>query len=934
MKRKFTIPILGLFCGVALSTSAASSSLLGWNNLGMHCMDRDFSVFSVLPPYNTIEAQLIVNGKLVKSGSGYTVTYEAVADPDGSVNTTSKGKGNFYDFTSRLYGPLSPDQGLVGWSMPGPLNTPQQMLFEVNNTPAAGVSTPVNWFRAEGIPITPYDDAGKNNPYPLMRLVAHNSTGQVLTYSDVVLPVSDEMDCRACHASGSGAAAQPKAGWVTGQPVEREYRLNILRLHDERQFQDHAAEYAAALAAKGFSADGLYANVMVNGTPVLCAACHASEALQAPSYGNIPPLTAAVHSRHATVMDPVLNLTLDDSANRAACYRCHPGSTTKCLRGAMGSAVAADGSMAMQCQSCHGSMSQVGSLNRVGWFMEPNCQSCHSGTATHNNGQIRYTSVFQADGSVRVPADNTFATTPNTPAAGLSLYRFSVGHGGLQCSACHGSTHAEFPASHRNDNIRNIQMQGHAGVTVECTACHATMPTSPTGGPHGMHPIGQDWVYSHHDAVSAVGRATCQACHGVDYRGTELSRAQGDRTFSALGTQKFFRGATIGCYNCHNGPSSSTPSSSVAPTVSDVSAQTAAGTPVIIPLPLSGSGATLRIISQPANGTVGLSGTTATYFPDPTFAGTATFTFAAYNGAKNSSLATGTVLVGAPPVNPPVITTQPASQTVTEGTDVTFSVVATGTEPLSYQWAKEGADLVGQTGSSLVLAKVTLAAGGNYSVKISNGGGTVISQNAVLTVKPLVLPPVITTQPVSQEVAAGSPVTFSVVATGTAPLKYQWQKNGLDISGATTSTLAFGAVSAADVGTYTVVVSNGAGSTTSSGATLKLLQQPPFVQITSPRNGAAFRTRQNITLQAEALDKDGTITSVQFYSGGTRLGAGTATSTRGPNGGIIYALTWRRVPAGSYTLTAVATDNSGLSTTSAPVGILVGASTTGTATDH
>ena len=117
-------------------------------------------------------------------------------------------------------------------------------------------------------------------------------------------------------------------------------------------------------------------------------------------------------------MDPELKITLDNSANRAACYRCHPGSTTRCLRGAMGSAIAADGSMEMQCQSCHGNMSAVGSASRVGWFMEPNCQSCHTGTATNNSGQIRYTSAFDTNGAPRaMPADQTFATTPNTPPA-------------------------------------------------------------------------------------------------------------------------------------------------------------------------------------------------------------------------------------------------------------------------------------------------------------------------------------------------------------------------------------------------------------------------------------------------------------------------------------------------------------------------------------
>ena len=90
-----------------------------------------------------------------------------------------------------------------------------------------------------------------------------------------------------------------------------------------------------------------------------------------------------------------------------------------------------------------------------------------------------------------------FATNPDTPAPGKSLYRFSNGHGGLQCCACHGSTHAEFPAAHRNDNIQSLQIQGHAGVVADCIACHASQPSTVTGGPHGMHPAGQSWIASH-----------------------------------------------------------------------------------------------------------------------------------------------------------------------------------------------------------------------------------------------------------------------------------------------------------------------------------------------------------------------------------------------------------------------------------------------------
>ncbi len=920
MKTKRTLgTALAAILSLPGTMTAASSALLGWNNLGMHCMDSDYSVFSILPPYNTIEAQLIVNGRLVTSGAGYTVTYEAVADPLGSFNSTAVGKGNFYTFTPWLYGSLTFDMGLAGWGMPGLLNTPQPMLFENFNTPAAGVTTPANWFRAEGIPISPFDDAGNKNEYPLMRLVARNSANTVIAASDIVLPVSDEMDCRICHGSGTQAAAQPFEGWVTDPNPEREYRLNILRLHDEIEFIAHPAEYSAALAARGFNPAGLYTNVVADGHPVLCAACHLSEALPGTGYGNIPPLTASMHSLHANVQDPELNMTLNDSVNRAACYRCHPGSETRCLRGAMGSAVAADGSMEMQCQSCHGSMSQVGSPDRVGWFMEPNCQSCHTGTATHNNGQIRYTSVFtDTHGTVREAVDQTFATTPNTPATGISLYRFSAGHGGLQCSACHGSTHAEFPASHPNDNIRNQQLQGHAGVTAECTACHTTMPNTISGGPHGMHPIGAGWISSHHDAIhSSSDRQMCAACHGTDFRGTVLSRTFGSRNFSAQFdggsvTLNLFQGAIIGCYTCHNGPSSSSRNGSAAPVAGNVSANTTLGQPVTLPLPISGAGAIARIISQPAHGTVGLANTVATYYPEPGYLGTDTFTFAAYDGAKNSQLATGSIVVGSggPAPESPTITLQPASQTAIAGANVSFIVTATGTAPLNYQWQKNGTDITGATTTTLGFASVTSADTGAYRVVVGNLAGSVTSATATLTV---ITPPTITMQPASQTVAAGDNVTFAVTATGTAPLTYQWQKDTVNLPGATGDTLTLANVTSADAGSYRVVVGNAAGSVTSADAVLAVSVAPLSIALTSPVNGAIYPERARITLSA-SVSPIGSVARVQFFDGTSLLG----TDTSAP-----FSMVARRLGSGVHVFTARATSTTGAVVTSAPVQITV-----------
>lgn len=645
--------LLWLVCSPATESFAATAQILGWNNLGMHCMDSDYSVFSILPPYNTINAQLIVAGKLVTNASGYTVTYQAVADSDGSINKTSAGKGNWLQFTPLLYGAVAANQGLPfpgpdSFWMPGTNNTPQGMLFDAG----------LDWFYAYGVPITPYDDAGRKNPYPMMRLIARNGSGAAIATNDIVLPVSDEMDCRACHASGTQAAARPAAGWVWSDNPERDFRLNILRRHDEQNFAQHHDLYVSALAARGFNPQGLYRGVVAEGKPVLCAVCHASEALGTGSYSNIPPLTTSIHSKHAFVQDPESNFTLDHADNRSACYRCHPGSATKCLRGAMGGAVAADGSMPMQCQSCHGNMSQVGRADRTGWLHEPACQSCHTGTATSNAGQIRYESCFSdTNWTVRVPGNQTFATQSNTPIAGSWLYRFSAGHGGLQCSACHGSTHAEFPATHKNDNVRNEKIQGHAGVMVECTACHVSMSVSSTtvaAGPHGMHPIGQAWVNGHHDAISESQTGQCRTCHGSDYRGTPLSRIQSTNaiTVNRDGTVinfPTFKGAEVGCYNCHNGPTQSSANTNANPIALSIATNTLNNQPIAFTLPVSGAGANAHITAQPAHGSVGLSNGVATYFPEAGFVGPDKFTFAAWNGSKNSLLATGTVVVAQGP---------------------------------------------------------------------------------------------------------------------------------------------------------------------------------------------------------------------------------------------------------------------------------------------
>jgi endonuclease/exonuclease/phosphatase family metal-dependent hydrolase len=166
----------------------------------------------------------------------------------------------------------------------------------------------------------------------------------------------------------------------------------------------------------------------------------------------------------------------------------------------------------------------------------------------------------------------------------------------------------------------------------------------------------------------------------------------------------------------------------------------------------------------------------------------------------------------------PSITTQPQSQTVSPGSNVTFTVVASGTTPLNYQWLFNGTNIPGANINFYTLANAQFTNAGNYFVIVTNIAGSITSSNAVLTVSNF--PPSITTQPQSQTVNVGGNVTFTVVASGTAPLSYQWLLGSTNIPGATTNSCTRTNVQTNDAGNFTVVVTNIAGSVTSAVATL------------------------------------------------------------------------------------------------------------------
>ncbi len=364
----------------SITASAQEYVLVGWNDLGMHCSNKDFSKMAVLPPYNTVSAQLIkkAEGQLPQVvTSGFSVSYSIPG------NTYSVGKTNFWTYAQQLFGlsqPLPPNIGLTGKGLAGVMDT-------------SG-----NSFHVLGIPNTPFsdDDLVHEKPYQCIHLVATTvTTGDTIATTDVVIPVSNEIGCvqSGCHAS----------------------EQSILNGHD-----------GVALT-----------------TPVLCASCHASNALGTPGNPEAKSLSYRIHNKHQFIAP---------SGAVSTCYKCHPGPNTQCLRDVMGK----NQTNPLTCQNCHGTMAQVASSINAGrrpWLDEPKCgnSTCH--------------------GSV-------YAEEPN------KLYRESKGHGGLMCSVCHGSPHAILPTVQANDNLQNIRLQGFAGALSDCMVCHTTNPTA--SGPHGL----------------------------------------------------------------------------------------------------------------------------------------------------------------------------------------------------------------------------------------------------------------------------------------------------------------------------------------------------------------------------------------------------------------------------------------------------------------
>jgi hypothetical protein len=239
---------------------------------------------------------------------------------------------------------------------------------------------------------------------------------------------------------------------------------------------------------------------------------------------------------------------------------------------------------------------------------------------------------------------------------------------------------------------------------------------------------------------------------------------------------------------------------------------------------------------QWSKGGTAISGATSASYTTPALAATdnnSSFTVTITNSAGSVTSTAATLSVTTQPAS---ITGQPKDVTITDGGTATFSVVAVGTAPITYQWFKGGMAIAGATSATYSYAPPLTDSGTTFTVTVSNSAATVMSNAAKLTVN--AAPVTITTQPTAATTMfVGESDTFTVVVKGTSPT-YQWRKNSAVISGATSATYVTPVLAATDdKTTYDVLVSNAAGTVDSNVVTLRV---GPFATTYTTQKGVVL----------------------------------------------------------------------------------------------
>ncbi|THB67703.1 MAG: cytochrome C [Desulfovibrio sp.] len=414
--------------------------LLAWNNLGMHCISDSDPYWILLPPANDLYAVLIYRDMFPEIVTqDVVISYQVEEGFERPADHV-----RFWEFAHILFGmeePLPPNVGVSGNAMSG-----EMVLHEE-----------LGAFEATLVPVVPYPDQGGFNPYPIFTIQAHDAnTGDLLAETRMVAPTSTEMGCRNCH----GGEWRVEVDGVGVAGFSDETAANILEAHDRINGTTLLADAEA-------------------GQPRLCQSCHPDPVLNAEGEPGVLSFPAAIHGWHANYLT---------GQGTEVCFSCHPASTaggTGCLRGV-------HDERGLDCTSCHGYLEDhalsllkkehelgkasaaplmanltprlvdsVDDINaRTPWLMEPDCLSCHE------YGEL--------------PDIDTTAFNKWTSGDPNDLYRLRLHEVmNIPCEACHGSTHAVYPAYNiygaDRDNIGPLQYQGFAGPIGDqenCAVCH------------------------------------------------------------------------------------------------------------------------------------------------------------------------------------------------------------------------------------------------------------------------------------------------------------------------------------------------------------------------------------------------------------------------------------------------------------------------------
>jgi hypothetical protein len=627
--------------------SNTSYSVFAVNDLGMHCGDLDTRILSILPPFNNLHAQVVQKGSSpTLNPTGITVVYSAASHAAGELGSGDPGdpvlaqgsgaftgvmgdgrtyKTNFWDaLNTGAYNPfypsnlpyIGPDEGLpvpdsallpaldvAQQSMPGiqvPYlnNDPQAFArfdsdIQFFSNFAFGYTAAVDWFAAEGLPLSAFDDFGRENAYPLMRVAADQGS-TVVAATDTVTPISAEANCRGCHAAtqdgGNGAAttdagiADPAVSLDDPQfdivpsavSVEWASDHNILKLHDLK-----SGTHLITGTTKDFPTSGT-----ASFEPVVCQTCHYTPALDLAQVGpndvngrhqsNNQSMSRVMHNFHGALTDssgnplfppipaPVQDATTGAITNQTermaalegSCYQCHPGKRTQCLRGAMFNAD-------MLCADCHGNMPQVGNdfsrdmpggsfmlagdfytnsdTPRVPWANEPSCGSCHTGDALSNLAGMANTVVNAVDtggntDGIRLRQAYLTGDTKATPIV-PSNKRFAEVVVDPSATSAPGTN----PKLYRVSN-------GHGGVM--CEGCHgSTHAIWPNANPNANDNLTASQLQGHTGPI-----VECSTCHGTTDLGSTLDGPHG---MHPVGSTSFARGGhenlaqSGACVACH-----------------------------------------------------------------------------------------------------------------------------------------------------------------------------------------------------------------------------------------------------------------------------------------------------------------------------------------------------------------------------------------------